>query len=103
MTAGEAVRLAVDLFRRAGLSYPDDTWDWNTEADAMRKLTVRDQEQFGADFPDDEYDTIDGLVTAATGHLPEAGQEPAPAVPRTVKISCPVSPDLSDCPASSSV
>ena len=32
-------------------------------------------EQFGADFPDDEYDTIGGLVTAAIGHLPEAGEE----------------------------
>lgn len=32
-------------------------------------------EQFGADFDDDEYDTIGGLVTSAIGHLPEAGEE----------------------------
>ncbi len=32
-------------------------------------------ERFGADFPDDEYDTIGGLVTSAIGHLPEAGEE----------------------------
>ncbi|HXH00680.1 MAG TPA: transporter associated domain-containing protein [Xanthomonadaceae bacterium] len=32
-------------------------------------------ERFGADFDDDEYDTIGGLVTAAIGHLPEAGDE----------------------------
>jgi len=32
-------------------------------------------ERFGADFPDDEYDTIGGLVTAAIGHLPETGEE----------------------------
>jgi magnesium and cobalt transporter len=32
-------------------------------------------ERFGADFDDDEYDTIGGLVTAAIGHLPEAGEE----------------------------
>lgn len=32
-------------------------------------------ERFGADFGDDEYDTIGGLVTAAIGHLPEAGEE----------------------------
>lgn len=32
-------------------------------------------ERFGADFPDDEYDTIGGLVTDAIGHLPEAGEE----------------------------
>ena len=31
--------------------------------------------QFGADFKDDEYDTIGGLVTSAIGHLPEAGEE----------------------------
>src|SRR3546814_12078242 len=30
-------------------------------------------EHFSADFDDDEYDTIGGLVTAAIGHLPEAG------------------------------
>jgi len=32
-------------------------------------------ERFGADFSDDEYDTVGGLVTAALGHLPEAGEE----------------------------
>ncbi len=32
-------------------------------------------ERFGADFADDEYDTIGGLLTAAIGHLPEAGEE----------------------------
>ena len=32
-------------------------------------------ERFGADFDEDEYDTIGGLVTAAIGHLPEAGEE----------------------------
>ncbi|KFN51153.1 HlyC/CorC family transporter [Arenimonas composti] len=32
-------------------------------------------ERFGADFPDDEYDTIGGLVTSAIGHLPAAGEE----------------------------
>ena len=32
-------------------------------------------ERFDADFDDDEYDTIGGLVTAAIGHLPESGEE----------------------------
>ena len=32
-------------------------------------------EQVRADFPDDEYDTIGGLITSAIGHLPEAGEE----------------------------
>jgi magnesium and cobalt transporter len=32
-------------------------------------------DQFGADFSDDEYDTIGGFITAAIGHLPEAGEE----------------------------
>ncbi len=31
--------------------------------------------RFGADFDDDEYDTIGGLITSAIGHLPEAGEE----------------------------
>jgi magnesium and cobalt transporter len=32
-------------------------------------------ERFDSDFPDDEYDTVGGLVTAAMGHLPETGEE----------------------------
>jgi magnesium and cobalt transporter len=32
-------------------------------------------ERFSAEFDDDEYDTIGGLVTAAIGHLPESGEE----------------------------
>ena len=32
-------------------------------------------ERFGAEFSDDDYDTIGGLVTEATGHLPETGDE----------------------------
>ncbi|MGY0503761.1 HlyC/CorC family transporter [Luteimonas sp. e5] len=32
-------------------------------------------ERFGADFDDDEYDTIGGLVIDAIGHLPETGEE----------------------------
>ena len=32
-------------------------------------------ERFGADFPDDDYDTVGGLVTDGIGHLPEAGEE----------------------------
>ena len=32
-------------------------------------------ERFGAGFPDDEYDTIGGLVPEAIGHLPEVGEE----------------------------
>ena len=32
-------------------------------------------DQFGASFGDDEYDTIGGFVTSAIGHLPESGEE----------------------------
>ena len=32
-------------------------------------------ERFGADFPEDDSDTVGGLVTSAIGHLPEAGEE----------------------------
>jgi magnesium and cobalt transporter len=31
-------------------------------------------ERFGTSFPDDEFDTVGGLVTAAHGHLPSAGE-----------------------------
>jgi magnesium and cobalt transporter len=31
-------------------------------------------ERFGTSFPDDEFDTVGGLVTAAHGHLPTAGE-----------------------------
>lgn len=42
--------------------------------DALTPIADFNQ-RFGADFDDDEYDTIGGLVTAAIGHLPEAGEE----------------------------
>ena len=32
-------------------------------------------ERFGADFDDDEYDTIGGVIIGAIGHLPEVGEE----------------------------
>jgi len=43
----------------------------------VEALTAIDDfnERFGAEFPDDEFDTIGGLVTAGIGHLPEAGEE----------------------------
>ena len=43
----------------------------------VEALTPIDEfnERFGADFPDDEFDTIGGLVVAGIGHLPEAGEE----------------------------
>ncbi|HEU0277502.1 MAG TPA: transporter associated domain-containing protein [Rhodanobacteraceae bacterium] len=31
-------------------------------------------EQFGTTFPDEEYDTVGGLVTAEVGHLPDPGE-----------------------------
>jgi magnesium and cobalt transporter len=32
-------------------------------------------ERFGCDFPDEDFDTVGGLVTSEFGHLPEAGEE----------------------------
>ncbi len=32
-------------------------------------------EYFGCDFPDDEFDTLAGLVTHALGHLPKRGEQ----------------------------
>jgi magnesium and cobalt transporter len=34
-------------------------------------------EHFDSEFPDDEYDTIGGLVAAELGHLPDSGEEVA--------------------------
>jgi magnesium and cobalt transporter len=42
--------------------------------DALTPISDFNQ-RFGADFDDDVYDTIGGLVTDAIGHLPEAGEE----------------------------
>ena len=43
----------------------------------IKALTPIDSfnETFDSQFSDDEYDTVGGLVTAAIGHLPEAGEE----------------------------
>ena len=48
--------------------------DGQFAVDALTPISDFNQ-QFGADFPDDEYDTVGGLVTSAIGHLPEAGEE----------------------------
>jgi len=32
-------------------------------------------ERLGSEFPDDEFDTIGGMITSEIGHLPEAGEE----------------------------
>jgi magnesium and cobalt transporter len=62
----------------------DDAHDASTgiaaEADGrfvVEALTPIDEfnTRFGADFPDDEFDTIGGLVVAGIGHLPEPGEE----------------------------
>jgi len=42
--------------------------------DALTPISDFNQ-RFSADFDDDQYDTIGGLVTDAIGHLPEAGEE----------------------------
>lgn len=34
-------------------------------------------ERTGAEFPDEEYDTVGGMVTSEFGHLPEVGEEVA--------------------------
>jgi magnesium and cobalt transporter len=42
--------------------------------DALTPIADFNQ-RFGANFSDDDYDTIGGLVTDALGHLPESGEE----------------------------
>ncbi|MCS6856063.1 MAG: CBS domain-containing protein, partial [Elioraea sp.] len=42
--------------------------------DALTPIGVFN-ERFGADFSDEDFDTVGGLVTDALGHLPEVGEE----------------------------
>lgn len=35
------------MFDEAGIPYPDDTWTWDTFADAVKKLTKDDKSQYG--------------------------------------------------------
>ena len=52
-----------DVFRKAGVPLPTDTWTWNQMIDAARKLTVKDKEgnitRFGMFLPDPAT-TIEG-------------------------------------------
>ncbi|HNR22575.1 MAG TPA: transporter associated domain-containing protein [Steroidobacteraceae bacterium] len=55
--------------------------DINIRKDAERQFTVRGvteieefNEYFGSDFPDDEFDTVAGLVMKAFGRLPRRGE-----------------------------
>jgi len=47
----EAVAYNLDLFDKAGLSYPTDDWTWNDFLEIAKKLTIRNEEgktiQFG--------------------------------------------------------
>ena len=62
-----AIVLGLDLSTQSATALVLDTVKGTTVA--------RARAAFGADFPDDEYDTVGGLVTSAIGHLPEAGEE----------------------------
>lgn len=57
-----------DRFRRAGVAFPDETWDWNKWRDAMTTLTDKSREQWGA------YLRLSGgerqiLLNANGGHM----------------------------------
>ena len=41
-TASSGVYYNRDLFDKAGLKYPDDTWTWDTLVEYGKKLTIRD-------------------------------------------------------------
>lgn len=41
-TASSGVYYNKDLFDKAGLKYPDDTWTWDTLVEYGKKLTIRD-------------------------------------------------------------
>ncbi len=48
--------------------------DGRFQVDALTPIDLFNQ-RFEAELPDDEYDTIGGLVTAVIGHLPEGNEE----------------------------
>lgn len=48
--------------------------DGRFQVDALTPIDLFNQ-RFEAELPDDEYDTIGGLVTAVIGHLPEGEEE----------------------------
>jgi len=52
------------------VAQPDGNW----LVDALTPIEDFNEE-FGTVFPDEEYDTVGGLVTAEIGHLPEVGEE----------------------------
>ncbi|HEU4857674.1 MAG TPA: transporter associated domain-containing protein [Rhodanobacteraceae bacterium] len=54
---------------RLVVAQPDGSW----LVDALTPIEDFN-EQFGTTFPDEEYDTVGGLVTAEIGHLPDPGE-----------------------------
>lgn len=63
-----------DMFDRAALSYPDETWDWNTLGSTASKLT-RDTngdgkiDQWGFDIHSDYYTYVDPMIASFGGKL----------------------------------
>jgi Mg2+/Co2+ transporter CorC len=55
-------------------SSPSRSWRRTTAATWWTR-SRRSRTSTSAQFSDDDYDTVGGLVTAAIGHLPEAGEE----------------------------
>jgi magnesium and cobalt transporter len=85
---GVAVLVTIEVVLEQIVGQFDDDHDETEDASALIAAQADGQfvvdaltpigdfnERFGAGFPDDEYDTIGGLVTEAIGHLPEAGEE----------------------------
>ncbi|HEX2183969.1 MAG TPA: sugar ABC transporter substrate-binding protein [Chloroflexota bacterium] len=55
-------------FRERGVAFPDDTWDWNKWADAMRRLTVA-PDRFGAELLTLSRSRALMLILQNGGHL----------------------------------
>jgi hypothetical protein len=54
-------------FKRKGLAFPDDTWDWNTLREAMVKLNEADQQRWGYYIVVD-YERTGHYIRANGGH-----------------------------------
>jgi multiple sugar transport system substrate-binding protein len=57
-----------DRFTRAGVAFPDDTWDFPKWQDAIRRLTIVSQEQWGF-YPRISRGTRNFLINSGGGNL----------------------------------
>lgn len=63
-----------DLFDKAGVKYPDDTWNWDTLVDAATKLTQGDVYGFAASAGEDQSGYLN-IIYQAGGYTVRFGEK----------------------------